>query len=451
MTRIAQAVYIAFVKQMTTIDEALDYLYSFINYETDSSYSYESIYYNVERTVVLLDRIGAPHEGKRIIHVAGTKGKGSICRILAGLLEAQNVITGLFTSPHITRINERIAVGGREIDDEKIIDMLNRLRDVIDDFPMATQPTTFEILTAMAMLHFQRENTEWVVLETGMGGRYDSTNFSSPAVSVISPISLDHKDKLGPTVELIAREKAGIIKSRCPVVLGYQRHPVADVFRERAKEMQSELFSVEALCSYRIESMIPEGTRFSATVDGTGVDDLFLSLSGEHQVQNAVTAMFTLKTTGMLPGIETVRKALEGVRFPTRLELIEGERRFLLDSAHNRDSACVVARAVREIYSYERLYSIVGIVKGKDVEGIVECISSVSDEMVVCEPVTHKELDTDLVYRTAKDRFPSCRLIVDIYQAIETVIRSSTRNDLILITGSFYTTSPARGYILSSR
>jgi dihydrofolate synthase/folylpolyglutamate synthase len=438
------------MKRMGTIDEALDYLYSFINYETDSSYSYKAFYYNVERTLILLNRIGAPHEGKRIIHVAGTKAKGSVCRIITSVLEAQNSRTGLFTSPHIDRVNERIAVGGQDIDDEEIIDILNEVRTVIEEFPMSTLPTTFEILTAMAMLHFRRQNTEWVVLETGMGGRFDSTNFASPAVSVITPISFDHTDKLGSTIEQIAREKAGIIKSRCPVVLGYQRYPVADIFRARAKELNSELSSVEALCSYRIISMSPEGVRFSAEVDGTLLEELVLGLTGEHQVQNAVTALLTLKTVDMLPRGEIVRKALEGIGFPTRLELIERRRRFLLDSAHNRDSAEVVARAVREIYSYERLFSIVGIVKGKDIEGIIGCIASVSDELVICEPVTHKELDTALVYRSAKNHFPGSSLIADIRQAIDAVVQSSTERDLILITGSFYTTSPARSYILSA-
>lgn len=440
-----------FVKPMTTIDEALDYLYGFINYETDSSYSYESIYYNIERTLILLDRLGAPHEGKRIIHVAGTKGKGSICRILSELLGVQKKRTGLFTSPHIERVNERISVGGEEISDTDIINILNEMRRVIDDWSLATLPTTFEILTGMAMYHFKRQDVEWIVLETGMGGRFDSTNFCFPEVSVISPISLDHTDKLGSSVEDIAREKAGIIKNRCPVVLGYQCYPVDEVFRKRAKETESGLFCVEELCSYDVVSMSPEGTRFDVTVDGTPLEDLFLSLSGEHQVQNTVTALLTLKTIDMLPSSDVVKGALRGISYPTRLELIVRERRFLLDSAHNRDSASVVAKAVKQIYSYERLFTIVGIVKGKDIKGIVESIAPVSDEIVVCDPVTHKERDTGLVYKIAKDHSSRCSLITDIYEAIETVVRSSTEQDIILITGSFYTTSPARSYLLRDR
>ncbi|MBN2324662.1 MAG: bifunctional folylpolyglutamate synthase/dihydrofolate synthase [Spirochaetes bacterium] len=440
-----------FVKPFETIDEALDYLYSFINYETDLSYSYGSVHYNIERTVRLLERAGSPHEGMKIIHVAGTKGKGSVCRILSAILSAQGIKTGLFTSPHLEWVNERIEVSGDRIEDREIVSLLNDLRPAIDDFPMPSKPTTFEILTLLAIVYFRRRNVEWSVLETGMGGRFDSTNFAVPEVSVITPVSLDHTDKLGTTAELIAYEKAGIIKDRRPAVIGYQPYPVSGVFVRRAEETKSPLLFVQERCSYEIGAMGEEGTRFSVSVDGVRFRDLFLTLAGEHQVQNAVTAMLALKTIGMLPGEACVREALGKIFFPGRLELITRDRRFLLDSAHNKDSARVLAAAVRGIYRYERLFSIIGIVKGKDIDGIVRHVASVSDGLVVSEPVTHKPVDTAYVYETAKKYFPACGLEPDLKKAIDGTVCVSTPRDLVLITGSFYTTAPARSYLLSRR
>ena len=441
--------YTAFVKRLETIDEALDYLYGFINYETDPSYSYDSIHYNIERTMLLLERAGSPHEGMKVVHVAGTKGKGSVCRILSSLFAVQGIKYGLFTSPHLERVNERIVVSGTQIDDSTIIRLLNEFRPSIEDFPMNKQPTTFEILTLLAIIHFRRRGVEWAVLETGMGGRFDSTNFALPRVSVITPVSLDHTDKLGTTVEQIAYEKAGIIKERCPAVIGYQPFPVSDVFIRRAEKTRSPLHFAHECCSYEIDAVGEEGTRFSLNVEGEQFRELFLSLAGEHQVQNTVTALLALKSIGLLPGEERVREALCTISFPGRLELIARTRRFLLDSAHNRDSARVLAAAVRRVYKYERVFSVVGIVKGKDVEGIVRHVASVSDELVVTAPVTHKPLDTAYVYETAQKQFPGCGFEPDLKKAVDGVVRSSTVRDLVLITGSFYTTSPARSYILS--
>jgi dihydrofolate synthase/folylpolyglutamate synthase len=437
------------MKTFRTIDEALDYLYSFINYESDSSFSYKARYYNVERTVKLLEFLGNPQLEKKIIHVAGTKGKGSICKIAASLLDASTRHVGLFTSPHVEKVNERIEVDGKQIEDLEIVALMNEIAPLIARFPRDNQPTTFEILTALAMRYFHAKDANHVVLETGMGGRFDSTNFADPAVSVISPVSLDHTDKLGNEVHLIAREKAGIIKPGKPVVIGYQRHDIEGVVRERARKLGSPFHSVRERCSYKILETGERGSRFDAGIEELTLKALFLSLPGAHQVENAVTSLFALKVIDLLPSEPVLKSALKTIQFPTRLELIERERRFLLDSAHNRDSAEALVSAVKALYNYERLFSIVGIVKGKDIEGILECVASVSDELFISEPVTNKELDTQLVFDTARRFFPACRLIEDLYGAVRHAAERSTPNDLILITGSFYTTSPVREYLLS--
>jgi dihydrofolate synthase/folylpolyglutamate synthase len=437
---------------MKTIDEALDYLYGFINYETDATFAYGAVHYNVERTVRLLDLLGNPQEGVGIVHVAGTKGKGSVCAVFASLLESQGHATGLFVSPHVERVNERVSCGGREIDDGEFIELMNLFPPLIARFSAGNVPTTFEILTALAMEHFRRKGARYAVLETGMGGRFDSTNFCDPLLSVLTPISYDHMDKLGGTIEQIAFEKAGIIKRGRPAVVGYQRYDVFPVFEAKAEETGSPLYRAADLCEYSPLEMSSAGSRFDAVVDGVRFRDLFLSLSGRHQIENTLAVLLGLKVVGLLPGQDVVRGALCAVHVPARLELFEierpgGKRRVLLDSAHNEDSARALVRALREAYRYERLATVVGIVKGKDVRGILSNLAPVSDELIVTEPLTHKDLDTECVVRVARELSPGARFIRGIEEAVEHALESSGPPDLVLVTGSFYSTSPARALL----
>lgn len=432
-------------KTLQTIDEALDYLYSFINYETDSSYAYGAVHYNVDRTVRLLECVGSPERDMEIIHVAGTKGKGSVCAVLDAVLRATGSITGVFTSPHIRRVNERIRVNGKPIRDTALIELLNELGPHIDAFPADLVPTTFEILTVVAVLYFKRENVRYCILETGMGGRFDSTNFCDPIVSVITSISYDHMDKLGNTIEQIASEKAGIIKQGRPAVLGYQAYDVEDVFSEAAARAKSPLYTVWTMCSYSIIKKNGEGTTFRAEVDGLVLPALFIPLAGKHQVENTLTALCSLRVAGILPELDTVSRALKSVCIPARLERIRWKgRTFLLDSAHNADSARVLVEAVRTCYTFERLAVIVGIVRGKDIDGILSHLTSVADLLVVTEPVTHKELDTQAVYKKACTFTPPTVLVPEIGEAMKYAIDHASGKDIILVTGSFYTVSPAR-------
>ncbi|MFW6137880.1 MAG: bifunctional folylpolyglutamate synthase/dihydrofolate synthase [Spirochaetota bacterium] len=432
---------------MNTIDQALDYLYSFINYEVDSSFSYTALNYNVQRTLRLLHLLGDPHQYTKIIHVAGTKGKGSVCKMLSVLLNVQHYRTGLFTSPHIQKVNERIVVNENQIQDHEIVQLANMLEPLVNRFPIQDKPTTFELFTVMAMQYFKMKKVQYSILETGMGGRFDSTNFSDPELSIITSISYDHMDKLGTRIEDIAFEKAGIIKPGKPVVIGYQKLDVHNILTSRALQQHSPWYDASELCTYHITDISSSGARFDAEVYGTGYRDLFISLVGEHQVENAVSALLALKVLGLLPEEEKIKKALAGIDFPTRLELIEAQTRFLLDSAHNHDSSRALAAAVKKAYHFHRLISVVGIVKGKDVHGILKNIASISQKIIITEPVTHKQLDTEYVYRTACSIAPRVVLVRDIREAIQYAAALATDKDLVLITGSFYTTSPAREYI----
>ncbi len=431
-----------------TLDEALDYLYSFINYEVDSSYAYGAVHYNVDRTVRLLELLGNPQDHIQFIHVAGTKGKGSVCVMLDALLRADARRTGMFTSPHIERVNERITVCGQPISDGEFIGLMNRFPSLIDRFDKEMLPTTFEILTAMAVLYFREHEIDYAVLETGMGGRFDSTNFCDPLLSIITPISYDHMDKLGERIEDIAGEKAGIIKPGKPVVLGYQAYDIVDVIAAAASKCNAPLYQVKSHCSFNIQRSSERGTLFDADVLDRDISHVFLSLAGRHQVENAVTTLLGLELLHLLPPDQAALEAFSSLDFPTRLELIDGKRKFLLDSAHNGDSARVLVQALRSSYRYDRLLTIVGIVKDKDETAIIRSLADVSDLLIVTDPVTHKDLDTERVVSAARSAHDHTLLLRDMDEAIECAVENSGPADIVLITGSFYTTSPARNIIM---
>ncbi|RKX96258.1 MAG: hypothetical protein DRP84_01630 [Spirochaetes bacterium] len=433
---------------MEDIDSALDYLYSFINYEKDTRYQYNNLYYNIERTNSLLKALENPEKLQKIIHVTGTKGKGSVCMIMQNLLMAHGYTTGLFLSPHIERVNERIVVNEEEIDDNSFIELLNILKPIIDKLSGKKIPTTFEILTAMAMMYFYKKNVDYSILEAGMGGRFDSTNFCDPVVSVITSVSYDHMDKLGNTIEDIAKEKAGIIKKGRPVVVGIQKYPVYPIFEETAKIRNSNLYKAEDLCNYSILKMDENGSVFDANIDGVKFKEISTSLFGRHQIENIVLALLTLKIIGLLPDEKVVKKRLSLLNFKTRFEIIKKKNRlFILDSAHNEESAKRLIEAIRDHFKRRKVTSIVGIVKGKDVAGIIKNISSLADKIIITNPITHRELETNNVYEIAKSYKNDTTLIDSINDAISNAISNTKGGEIILITGSFYTTSPARGII----
>ena len=411
----------------------------------------------------LLGSLGNPDRRFPSALIAGTNGKGSVAAMLARILSEHGFRTGLYTSPHLVRVEERIRIGDDIIPEKDFCRALSAVREgaerLLASGGLGHPSTFFEVLTAAALAHFAEEAVDFAVLEVGMGGRFDATNAVTPLLAVITTVSLDHQKYLGRTLGEIAFEKAGIIKKGKPAVVGYQRYSILPVLERKAAEEGSRLYRTESLCRYDLRRLSSKGSLFDAVVDGISLEKLFLSLPGRHQVENAVTVLLGLKVLDLLPPADGVRATLTQIRFPTRLELFEGQvrvrsgsgggmRRVLLDSAHNEDSARVLVEALREAYRYGRLFTILGIVKGKDVRGIVQNLAPVSDELIVTEPKTHKELDTERVVSEARSLKPSALFIPDIRDAIEHAVSVSNADDLILVTGSFYATSPARSYLL---
>jgi dihydrofolate synthase/folylpolyglutamate synthase len=317
---------------------------------------------NVQR---LLRELELPGGDQRIIHVAGTNGKGSVCAMIDSICRAQGYRTGLFTSPHLVSYRERIRVDGEMISEEEVAHGLGALRQQIADWD--PHPTFFEITTALALDHFKKRDCELVVLETGLGGRLDATNALTPVVSVITPIGYDHQAWLGNTLEEIAAEKAGIIKERIPVVSARQEPPAEKVIRARAAECEAPLEFVTG--SY-----------------AAGV----LNLAGGHQKQNASLAISALRAAGIAIDEGAIAGGLASVQWPARFQ--RWDQRTVVDGAHNPAGAQVLAETWREQFGIERATIILAVLRDKDVAGIWRALAPIAQRVILPRVRTERAL-----------------------------------------------------------
>ena len=304
---------------------------------------------NVHR---LLDALQLPGQGMKFIHVAGTNGKGSTCAFMHAMFQAAGINAGLFTSPHLVRFNERIRDAEREITDEEIEQGLKQIRERIAGWE--THPTFFEITLALALDWFRQRGLEWVVLETGLGGRLDATNAITPEVSVITRIGYDHMEQLGDSLPKIAAEKAGIIKPGVPVVTGFQDPSALAVIERTAKAQKSPLVLVEE-----------------------PLTEVRLGLCGPHQAWNAALALEAVREAGVrLPAV-VLEKALSQVQWPGRFQSLQNGA-VILDGAHNVEAAMVLAGTWQQEFPCERADIIFAAAKDKDVPGVMEALSTIA-------------------------------------------------------------------------
>ena len=303
----------------------------------------------------LLTELKVPNPDQRIIHVAGTNGKGSVCAMIDSMLRAQGYRTGLFTSPHLVTFRERIQINGEQISEDDVALGLTNIRDLIADWD--PHPTFFEIVTALALLHFRERAAEFIVLETGMGGRLDATNATQPIVSVITPIDLDHQKWLGDTLSEIAGEKAGIIKPKTPVVSAMQLPAAEAVIRARAKDCDAPLQFVR--------ENYPGG----------------VALNGAHQQQNAALAIAALRAAEVAIGEESIARGLASVSWPARFQ--RWDEQTIIDGAHNPAGARILAETWQRIFPGERASIILAVLQDKDVAGIVRALFPIAQRFLL--------------------------------------------------------------------
>ncbi|HEY1380528.1 MAG TPA: folylpolyglutamate synthase/dihydrofolate synthase family protein [Gemmataceae bacterium] len=365
-----------------TYDEALAFWYGRVNYERKAPQPGDL---KLDRMRALLHRLGDPHDRLRTVHVAGSKGKGSTCAMLASVLRHAGYRTGLFTSPHLTDVRERIQIDGELIGRDELAALMAEIRPAVEELEAADEPPTFfEVGTALGFLHFLRHGCDIAVIEVGLGGRFDSTNVLTPLVSVITSISLDHTQMLGDRVEQIAFEKAGIIKPGVPVVSGVTEPGPRAVIERVAAERGAALAQLES--DFRYVPVLPgkrlerSGKRLMSAVVRTPACEwtILVGLPGSHQLRNASLVVATverLDRAGFRISDADVREGIRSVKWPARFEFISTKPPSILDCAHNVASAQALVETLHYFFLPRRRVLIFAISSDKDVPGMFRVLA----------------------------------------------------------------------------
>ena len=341
--------------------------------------SAHNIKLGLELETELLERMGNPHLRMPHIHVAGTNGKGSVCAMIESVLRAAGYKTGLYTSPHLVRFNERIRVEGQCISDEELATLYLEIER--QEKGVARPPTFFEFTTAMAFEHFKRRQVEISVLETGLGGRLDATNVVMPLVSVITRIDIEHTQYLGKTIEEIAAEKSGIIKAGHAVICGTMPDEAREVVRRVAREREAKLILVEDAVSVRRTNQTLRGQKIKIETASTSYGSVLLPLIGHYQIENAALAIAALEylndSSPFVIDEIAMKKGLEGVRWPGRCQILSEDPLVILDVAHNPNGAEALAASLKEIAKGKEIGLVVGLLSDKDCRGVLKPFSGI--------------------------------------------------------------------------
>ncbi len=388
----------------------------------------------LDHMYALLDALGNPERGLRFVHVAGTNGKGSTCAVLERALRQAGMKTGLYTSPYLCRYNERIRVNGAPIPDGPLLSYISQLRETAEELiARDIYPTPFEMGTALAYMYFRDQRVDIVVLEVGLGGRFDSTNTIIPDVSVIAAIGLDHMKTLGDTLEKIAFEKAGIIKSGVPVVAMPQEECVMRVFRDVAAQRGSALtFANEP----DILAESGHGCRFTLNLPRSGEHEFSLSLPGAHQAKNASLALTALDLLG-IPA-ETMRKALPMTAWPGRLEWIDG---VLLDGAHNPQGVRALSAFLSSHFPMEKITLVTGMMRDKQYE---TCAAILAPQVGIAYATAVQEARAASPEEIAR-AYERCGANVEIAPDVRGAVNAArAHGGLVVVAGSLYLVGEVR-------
>ncbi len=427
-----------------TYQETLDRIHSFQKYGSRLG---------LERMTNLMGLLGNPQETMRVIHVAGTNGKGSVCRYLYSVLQENGYKTGLYTSPYLERFTERMEYNGSEISQEDLIRYTELVLKNVDLMLAAGQesPTEFELITAIAFLYFSEKDIDYLILEVGLGGAGDSTNMvSKPAASVITSISFDHMEYLGDTLEKIAIEKAGIIKPGVPVILNVEDKKAAAVIREIATTAGSRVYEAPA-STFQLREVTADGYTFDTEIEGKEYRNLAISMIGFHQISNAICALTVLEVLKKDKSIrldqDKLYSGFHKARQAGRLEILRKEPYLILDGAHNEAGAEALRIALKERFPNCRILMIVGMLTDKKIDKLLDQFSLITDDFIATEPDNpRKHSATDLCDRILS-RGKKCSAMEnpeDVCRYINTV---TLAYDVIVIAGSLYLVGKVRGIL----
>jgi dihydrofolate synthase/folylpolyglutamate synthase len=402
--------------------------------------------FDLENIMVLLERLGRPDRAYPCVHIAGTNGKGSTAAFVEAILRDAGFRTGLNTSPHLERINERIRINGEDISDERFAAVFTRIHRVIEELlaegMLRAHPTYFECVTALAFEAFAQERVEFGVIEVGLGGRLDATNVITPVVSVITRIDFDHENFLGHALGEIAREKAGIVKYHVPVVSAPQLPEARETIRARAKELFSPL--VETADRFRIERKGMLGGCGRAIVTDTSSNAEFrLSprLAGRFQLQNALNAVAAsqvLHEAGYRITRENIERGIAEAVWPGRLEKLQSGPDIYLDGAHNPGAARELSEFLQENFAGRRVIVIFAAMRDKALDEVAGSIFPQASEVIFTAPSSPRAVSATQLAEMIGHHAPHFTVVHDAEGALEAALAKARAEDAIFITGSLY-------------
>jgi dihydrofolate synthase/folylpolyglutamate synthase len=439
-------------KAFRSYKEAIRYLFTKTDYEKESRLSYNITTFNLSRMEKLLSLLGDPHKKVQTVHIAGTKGKGSTATMLARMLEANGYKVGLYTSPHVVNLHERITINSKLITESEMLALLNRVHGPIEKMPEKNSPTFFEIMTALALIHFVDANIDIAVIETGLGGRLDSTNVINPKVVGITSLSIDHQHLLGRTIDSIAKEKAGIFKRGVPAVTVQQEPAAMRVLKSAATSIKAPLSITgsDIDFSYRFETSREHGphTRVCLTTPTSKFEHLRVPLYGSHQAINcglALAMLDKLKGSGFEIDSERAMEGLKRVSLAGRMEMISYDPRIMIDAAHNAASVKALMHAIGQNIPYDSMVVIFGCNNDKDVEGMLRELQFGADKVIFTRSNSGKAMwPQDLAEMYTEICGKMCQSAVGLQEALRLANSAIGRGDLICITGSFYLIGQAK-------
>jgi dihydrofolate synthase/folylpolyglutamate synthase len=428
-----------------------DYLNSFVNYEQIPGISYAAPGYSLRHVEELLNRMGNPQLAARTIHISGTKGKGSVAVMIAQVLSGSGYKTGLYTSPHLHTLRERISVDGSLISEADFAAAMAEVKPFVESLKKDAnfrQLTYFEALTALAFAYFQKKQVDFQVLEVGLGGRLDATNVAIPLVCIITPISLDHTQILGNSLEEIAREKAGIIKSGCSVVISPQPEEAAAVIANICHEKEAKVVQVgKDITWHKING---DSKQQSLVIEGrTSKYQVSIPLLGDFQLENAaaaVAALEILSSEGFAISAANITQGLARVKWPGRFQILQQNPTVLVDGAHNVTSMRGLVSNIKAYFSYKRIFLVFGTSCDKDIPGIVNELVPLSPQVIVTRTEHSRAAPLPTLAAEFTKRGINIETRETVTEAITRALSLADRTDIICVTGSLFVVAEALNY-----
>ncbi|PID29329.1 MAG: hypothetical protein CR982_02970 [Candidatus Cloacimonadota bacterium] len=406
------------------MNDVLEFLYSL---------QFSGIKLGLQNIKNLLEYHNIDYKSLKFIHIAGTNGKGSTANILNSIYSYSGYKVGLFTSPHITSFNERIRVNGEMITDSELSSVTSKLKDGIKRF----NTTFFEATTAIAIQYFIERNVDLVIFETGLGGRFDSTNIVDPILSIITTIGYDHQSFLGNSIVGIAKEKAGIIKRGVPLVVNEENKLISNIFKSKAHSLKSPFY----LTSGR-KIRVHKNGQISFKFNGEPVRSNF-SLNGKFQIKNfrAVLQSVEILNSDFPVSVVQLKKSLSNLYVKGRMEEISKDPWIILDAAHNQEGLNNLKEELKS-YDYKNLYLITGVLKDKDYGKILKILSTISNQIAIFPPFNKRSLDiNDLKTYISRNGYSQFNTFQSSREAFRQILRKYCSGDLILVTGSHFVLS----------